>query len=68
MSNIQCSEDGCDNPVIGQCKVCGRFYCREHAGDEAKCLSCESNERTRSQERRASRTMTKLVIQCVFLG
>ena len=33
--DIQCSVDGCLEPVIGQCpghnEACGRFYCRNHS-------------------------------------
>lgn len=30
----------CDKPASGQCKECGRFFCRNHLGGELGCREC----------------------------
>ena len=41
--NIGCFNEGCSNPVVGQCSghrdSCGQFYCHEHSFEKL-CSDC----------------------------
>lgn len=41
--NIACAVGGCTNPVIGQCRTCGRYYCTNHNKDSL-CLECAAKK------------------------